>query len=281
MIAVQARTRIWNSRFWESVWESPARVGWWTALGMMLPMAILMMTRRLVNHFQQPLPPGYFITMSLLVVLTCLSLRHSRRIAGLETLSRQAAMAVLGLITIAQVLLMLAISLPNTSVLGLVVGWSIVVAAEASWWTLYVGQQDRRVAAAAISPGSTAPTDPFGPTAASVIQPTSSDDALDEPWPADVTQQLTRMRGEAGVESLFGGVRVNFAPGERQRCVHLSFCPPLDQSPQFHVEQSEGPLAKIEVTQLEPFGVRLEVKLQQDDDRPASVVLQFEAVSRL
>jgi hypothetical protein len=109
----------------------------------------------------------------------------------------------------------------------------------------------------------------------------STDEFSDEAWPAGVTQQLTRLRNENGAEMIVGGVRVDFAAGEKHRTVHVAFCPPLDGPPQFHIEQSEGVEVSVEVTQCEPFGVRLEAKRQRVSDQSESAVLQFEAVQEL
>jgi hypothetical protein len=79
---------------------------------------------------------------------------------------------------------------------------------------------------------------------------------------------------------IYGSLRADFAAHERARAVHVTFCPPLKSMPEFCVEQADGPDARIEVAQLAPYGVRLEVKLDQSPTEDSSIVLQFEAICR-
>jgi hypothetical protein len=50
--------------------------------------------------------------------------------------------------------------------------------------------------------------------------------------------------------------------------------------PEFCAEQCTGPAASIDVSQLAPYGARLEVKLDQPSPSVTSVVVEFEAISR-
>ena len=80
-----------------------------------------------------------------------------------------------------------------------------------------------------------------------------------EPFSQDVTQWLTRSRtGEE--DQISGGVRVEFAPGERDVIVHLSFCPPFPSIPEILTEDLDGAGLEIRVAAVFPFGARLTVR---------------------
>lgn len=54
-----------------------------------------------------------------------------------------------------------------------------------------------------------------------------------------------------------------------QRTIHLSFCPPFPQKPDFHLEQISGEPVQLTATRIFPFGVRFEVKrLHIDETEP-------------
>jgi hypothetical protein len=97
----------------------------------------------------------------------------------------------------------------------------------------------------------------------------------DELLAKDESQRLSRVRDSLGGEVISGLVRCSFEPGERQRDIHLAFCPPLKQIPHFSMEQVEGPPARIRTSLVESFGVGLEVKLTSLSSEPASVQIQF------
>lgn len=80
-----------------------------------------------------------------------------------------------------------------------------------------------------------------------------------EPFSEDVTQWLTRSRSCEG-EQISGGVRVEFAPGERDVIVHLSFCPAFNGVPQIETEDFDGAGLEIRVAAVFPFGARLTVR---------------------
>jgi hypothetical protein len=277
MISVQARSRVWNAQVWASLWEDPARAAWWTAYVSQVVLTLTVLCRWMLGHFDQPLPAGQIIGWSVLVTLLSIFLRRSVQAAGYS--SQQSTTVIFGSLTLAIFLFLLALSLPGTSVFGLVASWCVFVGVEASWWTSFLGQPVTIVTPQSVASDATRQTEIEMPEDSS-SEDSLSDEFPDETWPAGVTQQMTRLRKEGG-EMLVGGVRVDFVAGERQRAVHLGFCPPLEGPPQFHIDQSEGPEVHVDVTQCEPFGARLEVKLQQTSERAESVVLQFEAICEL
>ena len=76
---------------------------------------------------------------------------------------------------------------------------------------------------------------------------------------SDVTQWLTRSQS-AGVEQIKGGMRVEFAPGQRDATIHLAFCPPFSRTPQVVTEDVDGASLEIRVAACFPFGARLTVR---------------------
>jgi len=93
--------------------------------------------------------------------------------------------------------------------------------------------------------------------------------------PSDVVQEFVRTQQPDGSERLTGRIRVPVSPGQRTTTVHLAFCPPFGHTPKIVVTQREGPAARLKESQLLPHGARLDVKLAQAAEAPASVLLEI------
>ena len=78
----------------------------------------------------------------------------------------------------------------------------------------------------------------------------------DEALSSDVTQWLTRSLTADG-EIVEGGIRIEFAEGQRDATVHVSFCPPLGGVPDVTTEDLDGSDLEIRVSAAFPFGARL------------------------
>lgn len=76
---------------------------------------------------------------------------------------------------------------------------------------------------------------------------------------SDVTQWLTRTLTTEG-EIIEGGIRIEFADGQRDATVHVSFCPPLCGVPEVTTEDLDGCELEIRVAAVFPFGVRISVR---------------------
>ena len=76
---------------------------------------------------------------------------------------------------------------------------------------------------------------------------------------------------------IFGIVRCDFAPGQRQQNVHIAFCPPMQRKPQLSMDQVDGPTARLRPSIVEAFGAGVEVKLKTASTGPSSVQIQFYA----
>jgi hypothetical protein len=149
-----------------------------------------------------------------------------------------------------------AISLEGSSALGLLALWLPIIG-EVGW-------------AAGWRQHSTMP----GNRESDVI---ALDSALSELAFADsaVTQQLVRLRGVDGSETISGCLRANFAAGERTTYLHVPFCPPLEGTPECAAETIDGAAARVKVSQVLRQGARLEVRLDKVAIEPQEVVIEF------
>ncbi len=126
-----------------------------------------------------------------------------------------------------------------------------------------------------ITPSAAGDADCDAPSPLFSLSAATVEGDVSELLPPGSSQRISRSQDEAGGEIVSGLVRCSFAPSERQRDLHLAFCPPLKRIPQFSAEQVEGPPARIRPSQVETFGVGLEVKLAALSSEPTSVQIQF------
>lgn len=189
-------------------------------------------------------------------------------------------------ITVALALLALAMSLPGTSPLGLVLLWSVLSGEEAWAWWLYRVRRPLRSASADEQPPPK--SDDVAICAAEGIAEEDScgietdgltdEDVGEESLPAaDVLQRLTRSRAADGSETFTGWLRVPLAAGQRTANLHLAFCPAFGQTPTITVDQQDGPAARIRPVQLLPYGARFDLKLAQTCEEDSAIVLHFVA----
>jgi hypothetical protein len=94
---------------------------------------------------------------------------------------------------------------------------------------------------------------------------------------ADVLQQCTLRREKDGSQRLCGWLRMPVEVGQRTGNLHVAFCPPFEKTPQIDVEQYSGPSCRVKVGQVLPYGVRLEVKLDELAEESDSILLRFSA----
>jgi hypothetical protein len=78
----------------------------------------------------------------------------------------------------------------------------------------------------------------------------------EEALSSEVTQWLTRSLTADG-EIIEGGIRIEFAEGQRDATVHISFCPPLTGVPDVTTEDLDGCDLEIRVSAAYPFGARI------------------------
>ena len=254
-------------------------------LGLLLVLGTWLLLRRCAGALEQPLDfPGLLATALLLSVWSG-GVRWGWHAGRRTRPDRSASMHhVFGMMTAVGVLEFgAALSLPGTSAGALGTFWCLLLATEAAWGFAYHARPSAaflpRTAATAVEPERAVipPLWPGGTAASPSSLPllesgTAGDDEL---LAADESQRMSRTRDSLGGEIISGLVRCSFEPGERQRDVHLAFCPPLRQVPHFSMEQVDGPPARVRTSLVESFGVGLEVKLTSFSSEPASVQIQF------
>ena len=73
------------------------------------------------------------------------------------------------------------------------------------------------------------------------------------------TLWLSRRMTDDG-ELIEGWIRIQFAEGQRETLVHVSFCPPLPGNPELETEDLDGAELEIRVAAVFPFGARISVR---------------------
>jgi len=165
----------------------------------------------------------------------------------------------------------IALSPSGTPPGGLLIFWGIVAGEELWAWR-------RALGLAWLSGGFRAVRGPEATVAGpSTAPPHALRSDLLAPPAGDVTQEFVRSRHPDGSERLAGWLRVPLGSGQRTATVHLAFCPPFVRTPKITVAQQEGPPARIKEVQLLPYGARLDLKLAQAADAPATVLLEITA----
>lgn len=223
-----------------------------SVLGSLLAACALLASRRLVGAIGTPLPALLLFATAVFLAITIWSVR----IVWLSP--RGANRFVTWSPLVAVLLAMCAFSWPMARAIDWVI-WLPILAGEITcFFRTGLGPMPRSLDSISAKPASdptTAPAD-------------SSDQIL---------QQLTRLRDESGVESLFGTLRAEFAPNERTAVLHVAFCPPLETIPEIAAEPTDGPDATVRVTQSLQHGTRLEVRLVRSTENPTHVLVDFAA----
>jgi hypothetical protein len=121
---------------------------------------------------------------------------------------------------------------------------------------------------------------------------------------AGFMQEVVRVRGEDGAEAVYGVLRAEFVPGQRNAVVHVGFCPALERAPVVTVERVErergresfatgtspglgnrqsqkipDPGAEVRVVQAFCHGARLEVRLARAAEDDCAVMVEVMARS--
>lgn len=274
MLPVERMSRMWNTEGWPAGLDLPARAAWWAGYGLLLLASMVLALRRFSGAFPHSLSFGPLVLFAAAVILLVGLLRRTRFQAAPWPLPTVAGAAIAFSFSMATAMLMLAVSSSQSSILGLVLAWCGIVAVESSWWTRAIhrcrdGQRtgnEGRTTRGFVEPS---------PRPSSAISPAHrAADAI----PEGVTQQLTRIAEPEGKETLEGWLKLRFDPGVRSQAAHVAFCPPLLGTPEFHVEQMDGPETSIEINQLETYGVRLELRLESAPTEPSEVLIQFAAI---
>lgn len=261
------------AEFWR--WSAGALVGLlWCA-------ALLIGWRRLAGMLSRPLDPPVLLSVGGLVVIAAAGVRWMRRrLPGESETSRPVRWGIFlpyrwgarrARLWASGAVLCLgaALSLQGTETWGLATFWAMLLVEELWAWRPAAGR----------SPAGRRKAWPLPPgTGVRECRPATA--VTDEAPGDDVLQQLTRSQAADGSEQLSGWLRAPFGADQRTATVHLAFCPQFAKTPEFTVEQLDGPeLLRINKAVFS-FGARLDLKLAVPAAGPRGVLLQFSARSR-
>lgn len=235
---------------------------------------LLICARRLGGALTEPLAPGVLVAIAVGLALAAVLFRLAtlaNSSAGRRSMvTRWAAPSLVLALWCAGVATGQAMSVGLLAFLGL-----LVVEETSSWG--YWRKAASRTSATTNQSGSLPVREP----AASHLL----DEEPEEPGAGDalepgVLARWIRSRHDDGSETIEGAVRVLFQTGERQTQAHLAICPPLAVVPQCFAEPTEGVDAQVRVAQVLPYGVRLEVKLDEAAEEACDVTIGFTIAER-
>jgi hypothetical protein len=249
------------------------------ALGTLFTLAVLSAVvigmRRAGGELREPLPAIALAVLAGGLALAALAFRQfvSRRFDADRSTFRYALWAVP---TLVLALWTVGVLLPGTSAAG----WGVFLAAllvEEGWsWGRVFPQTPR---AKSLTPQGL--EDATG-TALRDLPGEGTSATLDDGYAAasnevdeSATQSLLRRREPDGGETIEGWVRVPFESGQRHANAHLALCPALAATPACYAEPSDGPPCRVKVGQVLPYGVRLEIKLDETAQEPCVVLVEF------
>ena len=240
-------------------------------LGLLALVALLVAWRRLAGALSSPLGPAAMVLVG-------------ASLAGVAAVARCGRRPVRWhlLLSAAVLLLALALWLPGSPRAGLLLFWAILAGEEGwAWAGLLLRRRRPQPASPAVPRWRVDP-------AQSLLLPSPPDvargadlpgeKAQEDAVPAEnVLQKLTLSQDADGSQRLSGWVRLRLEAGQRSGVVHVAFCPPFAQTPEWSLEQLDGPPARIRTAQLLPHGVRLDLKLAAAAADAASVLVRFTA----
>lgn len=160
-------------------------------------------------------------------------------------------------------LLLCVLSLPGTASWALMLTWLSFFTCEAAWWWAAYSVNRRP-----------APPPLTVQTRVSELATDEHAELSRESSPSgDVVQQITRIR-DGEQERIAVLLRTAFAVGQRVAVAHVAFCPPLSGNPDFAAETTDGPDATVVLTNIQSFGLRLEVRLEEPAEMVCYVVVE-------
>lgn len=249
---------------------------------LLVTVAIIAIWRRHVGAFQTPLSGTMFLCVGLIFIGPTLVIRHWwRLITSRHKIPAVEVAWTLCTPSVSLLAILVAISVPGTSLVGVALLGLFFIAGEA---TLY------RPRNRSVSAETTLGTLDYCELETGLAQLDAvSDSGCDgnasftvnpnrQPE-AGVSQQLTRCRTEDGLDCLKGWLRVDIPAGRRAQSVHLAFCPAFKQPPKIEVQTEEdAPANRIKTVQCLPYGAHLEIKLPRPTPTDETLTLRFQAV---
>lgn len=237
--------------------------------------SLVLMQRRLAGALVDPGPMALLAAGLFAVALAAAPRAMARAIHPFPH-SAWILGAVWFLPAIALLLAMLALSVPSAALGAIAVIWITAISSEAWFWTPIVREgairlrRNPRVAEPALRRAESFPA----------MKPVESGTRPREaavPLDPHVWQQTNRAYAADGADVLRGTLRAVLAVGQRTANVHLAFCPPFARLPQLDYRQTDGPPARVKLGQLLPYGVRLDVKLDEPAEASSTVLLELTA----
>lgn len=253
---------------WVSPAERPAglvvRQALLGCVGLLVFAACLLAWRRVAGALSRPLPAAALVGVGLSGAMVTAAVRLAWQAVRTD---RRPAAIVWGALTVSLVTAAIAVSLPESSLAGMILLWSAILVEEGWAWGrgFFRAREPRAVRRAA--PASARTVDqPCQPAA---------EWAADAPPQDHVTQQLTRLQQPDGTERLQGWLRTAFEAGQRLASLHIAFCPPFSHGPEANLQQIAGPEVRVKKVQVFPFGARFDLKLAVPAEAPMEVLLRF------
>jgi hypothetical protein len=254
--------------------EDIARWGSGALAGSLALAAVVLLWRRMAGALTVPLAWPALLGVGLVIALLLALGRFGWQIQfeHPRTIRSQPAFPII--LSATGVVLALALTVPQSSWVGLTMLWGMLAIEEIAAWGPFA-----RVKLPSVARMITTrqPTRPVHSPKAEQPDTCFAELPSEAPPGAEVTQQFARCRTSDGGELMTGWLRVPFAASQRNATVHLAFCPPFARTPRVSVEQMEGPVARIKMVQLLPYGARIDLKLGIQMDCPLDVLLQFSA----
>jgi hypothetical protein len=227
---------------------------------------LLICARRLGGSLTEPLPSGALVPLGVGLGLAAALFRAA--CLAPSTVGPNAAAMRWAMPSLVVAIWCVGIATGQSMGLGLLAFLGLLVAEEALSWAYW-----RKIASRQTGPAiRSTPRPPREPSTA--VLPDDDLGAGDALEPG-VLARWIRSRQEDGRETIEGAVRVAFQTGERQTQAHLAICPPLAAVPSCFAEPTDGADAQVRVAQVLPYGVRLEVKLDQPAEEACDVTIGF------
>lgn len=247
-----------------------AALGLWTTLGLF---TAVLASRRFAGAYTGPLPTGVLAVAVLLAVtasgVSLWLFRRGRskddpalRKAGLPGdirawlpeitawgLPTLFAVTISAQPTAAQLGTLIALSAMGAVSLGIAVLETTV------WWQTLLSEP--QIAPTLPAPLPVMNNEPTFEPVATEQEPIAE---LDEEIADESTTQWMTRRKEADGEAIEGTVRVEFAAGQREVVLHVTFCPPLASVPEVEFECVDGEDWQIKSEAALPYGLRIQVR---------------------
>ena len=243
------------------------------AVGVMLlaGVAMVLYIRRVAGALEKPLELPTLLALFLPVAVIAVCLRWATRGRAIAN-SWPARWILNALPTVAMVAIAMALSIPGTFAATWAVLWGVVVVAEICSWSAFMLSGAPRPA----------------PTIARVHRLGDRKLRFDLPHQAqprllgeDISQQITLGNTKDGRNLYRGWIRATFQARQRIETIHVAFCPPFETTPTLTARQVQGPPATTKISQLLPYGARLELRLDAPAEGESRVLFSFSAQEKI